>query len=120
MGPGEGVRGGARPRCSPTGARRRPSDVDDDVTLWPGAADQHVPLRRRIEWIGLVGDGAGDQSALAVVTDTGPARPAHGHVAGFGQLEETLLLRGTPPDGESAPGEGDEGPRSLRVGWRMG
>src|SRR6266850_1113418 len=63
------------------------SDVDHDVALRPGAADQDISLRRRIERIRLVGDGAGDQSALAVVADAGAARPADGHVARFRQLE---------------------------------
>ena len=68
--------------------------VDHHVALRPGAADEDISFRRWIERVGLVGDGPGDQSALAVVADAGAARPPHGHVARFRELEEALVLRG--------------------------
>ena len=70
------------------------SDVDHDVAPRPRAADEDVSRRRRIERIGLVGDGPGDQPALAVVADAGAARPPDRHVARFRELEKALVLRG--------------------------
>src|SRR5260221_7203450 len=99
---------------------RRHSDVDHHVAPRPGAADEDISLRRRIERIRLVADGPGDQSALAVVTDAGAARPPDGYVTRFRQLEKTLVVL-APANGDSAPREGDEwacagGPRRLMRG----
>src|SRR5438552_1191581 len=108
---------------------RRHSDVDHHVALRSGAADEDISLRRWIERIGLVADGPGDQSALAVVTDAGAARPPDAYVTRFRQLEKTLVVL-TPPNGDTAPREGDQwpcagGPRrlmrcALRRGGRTG
>src|SRR5262249_23253336 len=54
----------------------------------------------------------GDQPTLAVVTDTRAARPPDRNVAGLRELEEALLVRRAPSNGETAPGEGHQGPRS--------
>src|SRR5258706_10345968 len=101
---------------------RRHSDVDHHVALRPGAADEDISLRRWIERIRLVADGPGDQSALAVVTDAGAARPPDGYVARFRQLEKTLVVL-APANGGTAAREGDErpcagGPRRLMPGAR--
>src|SRR6185503_16471755 len=98
---GVGYSGEACARCPSTplpklyvvSVEKRGSDIDHDVALRARAADQDISLRRRIERIGLVGDGPGDQSALAVVTDAGAARPPDGHVARFRELEKALVLR---------------------------
>src|SRR5258706_13171771 len=99
---------------------RRHSDVDHHVAMRPGAADEHIPLRRWIERIRPVADGPGDQSALAVVADAGAARPPDGYVTRLRQLEKTLVVL-TPANGDSAPREGDKwagagGPRRLMRG----
>src|SRR5260221_11016429 len=97
---------------------RRHSDVDHHVPLRPGAADEDISLRRWIERIRLVADGPGDQSALAVVTDAGTARPPDGYVARFRQLEKTRVVL-APANGDTAPREGDDRPRARgprRVG----
>ena len=77
-------------------ARREPrtSQVEDEVLARDRAADQDVSLRRGIERIRLVGDGPGDQSALAVVADARAARPPDGHVTRFRQLEQALSSDG--------------------------
>src|SRR5258708_39427618 len=104
---------------------RRHSDVDHHVALRPGAADEDISLRRWIERIRLVADGPRDQSALAVVTDAGAARPPDGYVTRFCQLEKTLVVL-TPPNGDTAPREGDEWPcagrtrRLMRCAHRRG
>src|SRR5256885_13506900 len=85
---------------------RRHSDVDHHVALRPGAADQDISLPRWIKRIRLVGDGPRDQSALAVVTDAGAARPPDGYVTRFRQLEKTPVFL-APPNGDTAPREGD-------------
>ena len=59
-----------------------------------GAADQDISFRRWVERIGLIVDVARDESALAVVADAAAARPAHGHVAGFGQFEQAWRTDG--------------------------
>src|ERR1700733_3434050 len=94
------------PRRSPRPGPR--SDVDHDVSARPRAADEHVPLGRRIERLGVVGDAPGDQTALARVTHARPAGPAHRHVAGFGQLEQAPMLRGRPVIREAAYREVEE------------
>src|SRR5260370_7372719 len=93
---------------------RRHSDVDHHVPLRPGAADEDISLRRWIERIRLVADGPRDQSALAVVTDAGAARPPDGYVTRFCQLEKTLVVL-TPPNGDTAPREGHEWPCAGRT-----
>src|SRR5262245_52840960 len=89
----------------PAGRHPCHSDVDHHVALRPGAADQDISLRRWIERIGLVGDGPGDQSALAIVTDAGAARPPDGYVTRFCQLEKALVVQ-APASGDAAAREG--------------
>ena len=75
------------------GSSRLISEVDDHVAAGPRAADEHVALGGGFERIGPVVDRSGDQSALAGVAHAGAARPAHGHVAGFGKLQQAAILR---------------------------
>ena len=49
---------------------------------------------------------AGDQGGLARVADAGPARPADGHVARFGEFEQAAVVA-VPGDREVAAGELD-------------
>src|SRR6266478_3733599 len=64
--------------------------INSDVLLGPGTADQHVAVRRRIDRIGLIADCAEHKSGLTSVTDPGAARPSHRYVARLGQLEQAL------------------------------
>src|SRR5471030_1936845 len=85
----------------PSPYSRRRSDVDYHVTPRRGAADQGVSLKRRVEWIRLVRDGPGDQSALAFVTYTGAAGPADPNVTGLGQLQNAPVCRRIPACGDA-------------------
>jgi hypothetical protein len=66
------------------------SEIDHEVALRLGAADQHIAGSRRIDWIGLVGDGPGHKPGFTTGTDTGAARPPGGDVARFGKLKQAL------------------------------
>jgi len=81
------------------------SDVDDDVGLRLGAADQDIARGGRVERVGVVVDGSRDESGLAVVADTGAAGPSDWHVAGLGELQETVVRRGRPTGGDTAAGK---------------
>jgi hypothetical protein len=78
----------AGPECYgfPTASARRHSDVDDHVTLRPGAADLAISFCRWVDRFRPIGDERGDQPALPVVSDTPAARPPDGHVTRFRQL----------------------------------
>src|SRR5205823_8165643 len=65
---------------------------------------------RWIERIRLIGDGAGDQSALAVVTDASATRPPDGYITRFRQFKQALVLRRTPANGDTAAREGHQWP----------
>ena len=125
----EGSRSTERPNAHyfATASARRHSNVDDHVTLRPGAADQDISFCRWVERIRLIGDGPGDQSALAVVADAGAARPSDRHVTRFRQFKKALILRRTPTNGETAACEGHPWPyaggacrlmRCAHRGWR--
>src|SRR5712691_6990194 len=115
----------ARDRDDADHGVRRLSDVDHHVALRPGAADEDISLRRWIERIRLVAGEPGDQSALAVVTDAGAARPPDGYVTRFRELEKTRVVL-APANGDTAPREGDEWPcaggpsRLMRCAHRRG
>ncbi len=56
--------------------RLRPRlQIDDHVANRLRAADEEVAVGRLVEWLRSVDDRPGDQTALTVVTNTGPARP---------------------------------------------
>ena len=65
------------------------------------AADQQIARGWRLDWVRPVGDGAGNQPRLAVVTNSGAARPAHRHVARLSQFEQAVEC-GNPVDSEIA------------------
>lgn len=67
-------------------------DVEHRVFLRPGTADQDIPPRRWIERIRLVAHGPRNQPTLAVVTDTGAARPPDGYLTRLGQFEKALIV----------------------------
>src|SRR4030095_14545528 len=108
---------GTTSRLSITASASRISDIDDDIASRTGAADQDVPVRRRIEWIRLVLDYSRDQAALAVVTDAGATGPSDRNVTGFRQLEQALVLGWAPPNGETASCGGHQGSRPGRIRW---
>jgi hypothetical protein len=66
------------------GAASSASKIERNVTLGLAAADQQIALGRQLDWVRPVDDGAGNQSRLAIMTNSGAARPAHGHIARLG------------------------------------
>ena len=58
-----------------------PSEVDDDVAGRMRIVDEQIAGRRQVERLGVVSDLSRGKTALAIVADAGPARPAHRHVA---------------------------------------
>lgn len=67
------------------------SEVEDELAVGAGAAEQNVACGRVFERVGVVMDGAVDQPRLAGVANPGPACPAHWYVAGFSELEEAAV-----------------------------
>ena len=68
----------------PEGLSSTASKIESNVTLGLAAADQQIARCRRLDWVGPVDDGARNQPRLAVMTNSGPARPAHRHIARLG------------------------------------
>src|SRR3954469_25222176 len=56
------------------------------------ATDQNVAFRWRVQGFRQVRDGAGDQSALALMTDAGTTGPSDGHIARLCQLKNGLAV----------------------------
>jgi hypothetical protein len=56
-----------------------------------GTANEKVAVGGLVEWLWFIGDRPRNQTALTVVTNTGPARPADRDVARFGQLQNALI-----------------------------
>src|SRR6516162_10507133 len=52
------------------GAASTTSKIESNVTLGLAAADQQIARRRRLDWVRLVDDGAGNQPRLAVMTNS--------------------------------------------------
>jgi hypothetical protein len=71
--------------------RRGSSQVDDDVSNRSRTANEQVAVRGLVERFRFIGDRARNQTALAVMADTGPARPADRDVTRLGQLENALV-----------------------------
>jgi hypothetical protein len=67
-------------------------EIDFYVAHRPGAADQDIAFRRRIERFGLVLDRPANHGGFATVADACAAGPADGNPAGFGEFEESLEL----------------------------
>ena len=83
------------------------SQVKHDLIARLGAANQQGAVGRSFEWLWLVADGAGNQSALAAMTDPRPARPPDRNIAGLGEFEQALQRR-IPVDNEAAASERDQ------------
>src|SRR5208282_4440608 len=94
------------------------SKIKSNVTLGLAAADQQIALGRRLDWVRPVDDGARNQPRLAVMTNSGAARPAHRHIARLGQFEQAVEC-GTPVDSEVAAGKGYERPDLRGFSRRM-
>src|SRR5215472_13045215 len=90
------------------GAASTASKIEINVALGLAAADQQI-ARGRLDWVRPVDDGAGNQPGLAVMTNSGAARPAHRHIARLGEFEQAVEC-GTPVDGEIAASKGYQGP----------
>src|SRR5580692_10890242 len=84
-----------------------PLEIDHDIAPGLRAADQRIPVGRRLDRVRPIANGADDEGGLAVVADPGAARPSHGHIARLGKFEEALERR-APANTESAAREGDE------------
>lgn len=106
-----------------TGRARGPaataSEIERNVALGLAAADQQIASGRRLDWVRPVGDGAENQSRLAVVTNSGAARPAHRHIARLGQFEQAVEC-GAPVDSEIAARKGDKRPDLRGFRRRIG
>ena len=68
-------------------------EINHDFAFWLGAAYQHVALDRRLDRIGPIADGTGDERGLTIVADAGAARPSHGDIACLSQFEDALECR---------------------------
>ena len=75
---------------------RREDLRDDDVTSRLRATNKKVAVGGLLEWLRSIGDHAGNQTALTVVTHPGPARPTDRDVARLGQLQDALVGRRLP------------------------
>src|SRR6516225_10990459 len=100
------------------GAASTASKIESNVTLELAAADQQIANGRRLDWVRPVDDGAGNQPGLAVMTNSGAARPAHRHIARLGEFEQAVEC-GTPVDGEIAARKGYQRPDRHGFGRRM-
>jgi hypothetical protein len=80
------------------------SQIDDDIAVGLGAADQYIAVRGCIDRIGPVADRPHHKSGLTGVADPRSTRPSHSYVARFGQLEQAPERR-PPANIEAAPGE---------------
>src|SRR4051794_16494141 len=104
-------------RTAVSGSGPGPSQIEHHVVTWLGAADERASIRGRFDRVRAVVDVAGDDGGLAAVADAGPAGPAHGDVAGLGELEQAGVVA-APWDGEIAACELDRRAASgLAGGW---
>jgi hypothetical protein len=60
------------------------SKIESDVAPGLAAGDQQIAIRRRFDRVWPIDDGAGNQPGLAVMTNSGAARPTHRHIASLG------------------------------------
>ena len=104
--------------CSGPNTASVASKIESNVALGLAAADQQIASGRRLDWVRLVEEGAGNQTRLAVMTNSGPARPAHRHIARLGQFEQAVEC-GTPVDSEIAPRKGYQRPRLRCFTWAL-
>ena len=94
------------------------SQIEHNIGAWPAAADQEIAVRWRHKRLDEVIDGASDKPGLAIVADSGTARPSHRDIARLGQFEEALERR-APADIETALREGYEWPRAGGAGRQV-
>src|SRR6476620_1028923 len=85
------------------GRRMRASQINDDVVNRLRAAGEEIALGRLVERLRSVHDGAGHETALAVVADASPAGPTHRNVTRLSQFEQTLVSGRVPMRGDPAP-----------------
>jgi hypothetical protein len=95
--------------CSGRNIASTASKIESNVTLGLATADQQIAIGRRLDWVRPVDHGAGNEPRLAVMTNSGAARPAHGHIARLGQFEQAMEC-GTPVDSEIAARKGYKRP----------
>src|SRR5215472_8314844 len=105
--------------CSSRNIGSTASKIESNVTLGLAAADQQIASGRRLDRVRPVADGAGNQPGLAVMTNSGAARPAHRHIARLGQFEQALKC-GTPVDSEIAARKGYKRPNLRGFRRRIG
>ena len=95
-------------------------EIDFNVGLRPGAADQDIPFSRRIKRFRFVLNRAGNECGFATVAHACTAGPADWNPAGFSEFEKALELA-TPGPGDTAPNErnlrtrASHGPRRFRT-----
>src|SRR5262249_7652682 len=85
------------------------SQIYYDVAVRLRAAYQKVAISRFLEWSGSVSDLPGNQTAFAVVTDTGPTGPTDRDVTRLGQFQNALIRRRVPVCRNAAARERDQG-----------
>ena len=70
--------------CSGRNIGSTVSKIESNIALGLAAADQQIARGRRLDRVRPVDDGAGNQPCLAVMTNSGAARPTHRHIARLG------------------------------------
>ena len=83
----------ARPSTAQQWSAKALLEIDNDVALRLGAADQHIAGRRWIDWVGPVFNCPGHESGFTSVTDSRAARPPRRDIARLGKLKQTLKRR---------------------------
>ena len=97
---------------------RPDSEVYNYLFMRLAAANEDIAVGGRLKRFGPVAYRAGDQSTFAGVADTRPARPSHGNIAGFRQLQQTLIFL-VPRDDKTAARKqkgrrGERAPNPIR------
>jgi hypothetical protein len=108
----------ARPSTAQQWSAKALLEIDNDVALRLGAADQRIAGRRWIDWVGLVDDCPLYKPGFTSVTDSRAARPPRGDVARFGKLKEAPKRR-TPMDIQATPSKRNQRSRTGRPSGRV-
>src|ERR1700733_4530189 len=87
---------------------RTTSQVKNDIADRTRTADEQVAGRWQVERLRLVSDLSRDETALTIMADAGPARPAHRDVARLREFQHALVGRRIPVGGYAAPRERDQ------------
>src|SRR5271165_3252531 len=98
---------------------RPDSEVYNYLFMRLAAANEDIAVGGRLKRFGPVAYRAGDQSTFAGVADARPARPSHGNIAGFRQLQQTLIFL-VPRYDKTAARKGDRWSCARRSGRLMG